>query len=168
MPIAELRSRQNALPELLREVNALLPILSAVPDGVVASRESGAEMVSLAQSVMKMEPLDATADPAGFNVLLAQAKSLAGSVLSQADTSDRDTLPLPLDEASSRALADAQLTKHHRGRSPTRSGTDRRSLWSGPRLLGRTAPARCGSTRKRKCHARFSSFKRRKASTAST
>jgi hypothetical protein len=108
MPIAELRSRQNALPELLREVNALLPILSAVPDGVVASRESGAEMVSLAQSVMKMEPLDATADPAGFNVLLAQAKSLAGSVLSQADTGDRDTLPLPLDEASSRALADAQ------------------------------------------------------------
>lgn len=119
--VAELRSRANALPDFLELVrNAFAEIDGRVVASAetitnmakAVSRESSDEMVALAQAIWRIKPLDASvADKdcwKDFNDLLTQAKSLAGSVISQADPGDKETLPLPLDDVAARALNDAQ------------------------------------------------------------
>ena len=106
LPIAELRARANALPELLQVLGVVLKNLP-MP---TPSRESTPALVATAQRIMQTKPMDLSADRMPveeFNSLLVSAKSLAGSVISQADPRDNKR-DLPLDEGATRALRDAQ------------------------------------------------------------
>jgi hypothetical protein len=123
--VAELRSRQNALPDfllLVREafaeidgkVVASIEQLGRIQHGV--SEETSPEMASLAAKFLsyKRATIDEVAgrsdeeNLAVINDLLEKGKRLAGSALTQ--TPDQDTLPLPLDDVAARALRDAQNT----------------------------------------------------------
>lgn len=113
MPLAELRARHNALPELLAEINKLIPILEHCT-AIDASSESSHEMASLAGAILHVKPLDHEGKRDShrdckeeFNALVDAAHRLAGSVMSQYDPQPDDP-ELPLDEAATRSLIDAQ------------------------------------------------------------
>lgn len=111
MGTGELRARANALPDLLAAIAGVMPLLDALPIGSAdESRESSEEMVSLAQTIWNLEPRSTkTVKADDYNGLLADAKSLAGSVISQAPGPDADQEPLPLDDPATRSLIDAQV-----------------------------------------------------------
>jgi hypothetical protein len=116
MPEKELRSRRNALPDLLSAVAAVMPLLDMLPIEQEESRESSAEMAHLAGFILNMGLAKTKkVDQFDYNGLLTKAKQLAGSVLSQrADAVPSEQAPLPLDDVAGRALDDAQ--KHGQAR----------------------------------------------------
>lgn len=113
MPLAELRSRENALPELLGAVSAVMPLLSDLE--ATNTRETSAEVASLAGLILETEvaeigPASKKGTRMSLQTFHSYAQRVAGSALSQrADAVDPNQPALPLEDASTRALVDAQV-----------------------------------------------------------
>lgn len=114
MSLAELRSRANALPDLLAAVAGVMPLLDLMPIEQEESRETSAEVASLAGLIMETEvkhigPASKKGSRMSLQTFHHYARSVAASALSQrADALDTETAPLPLDDAAARSLDDAQ------------------------------------------------------------
>lgn len=100
MPQAELISRANAWSEVQ---TAGRELCAAIETGDTA--QTSHAMASLAGAIMAKTVRVGPQPEVEYNQLLHAAKQLAGSALAQYAG---DPEPLPLDQAASRALADAQ------------------------------------------------------------
>lgn len=109
MPVSELRSRANALPELLAAITAALSVFDGIEFTPPRGEESSPETASLAGRILNFKRRRNTDANKDWNELLDAAHSLAGSVMTQApNRSDPAQTALPLEDAATRSLIDAQ------------------------------------------------------------